>query len=66
MKTYLSQSFDLINCTPPWLSGDENLWCFQPLMIEEHMRKNLSSLYRAILDDRAETGECLPSCKSVK
>ena len=66
MQTYLTQGFDLINCTPPWLTDDEDLWCLKPLAIEEKMQKNLSSLYRAILDDRAETGECLPSCKSVK
>ena len=26
-ENFLAESFELLNCTPPWLTNQENLWC---------------------------------------
>ena len=36
---YTRQSLDLLNCTPPWMTNNQNLWCKHNLNLSSAQKK---------------------------
>ena len=60
---YLSQALKVMNCSPPYLTNKQQLWCNKNIDIKDMNVQNfLWKLGGGVLDD----GNCLPPCKKTK
>ena len=54
-----------MNCTPPWLHENKNLWC-QNVNIGQEENDKLNFLLQSIKTRNAKKGKCLPNCRSIR
>ena len=56
----LRQNFHLMNCTPPWMIEDEDLWCDGKSLIS----KEYLSFLAKFMFSASDPGNCLVPCKT--
>ena len=62
---YLSQSLEVLNCTAPWLTAKEDLWCRKYLELSDEVSDRFGAFLASVVDDRNEQKhKCLPPCHS--
>ena len=64
-KEYLSQQLSILNCTPPWLTTSEDLWCPSLMKLDQRVAKRLYFFLSELTHGRADKGPCIPSCKNT-
>ena len=57
------QFIEIINCTLPWVSDSESLWCSNKIKISAANIGRLNNLIDKILYGKADPGSCLSPCK---
>ena len=66
-KEILRQNFKLLNCTPPWMTKNEDLWCKG--QIDFPSRSSFDNYYNFLEDitnSESNPGNCLVPCKEKK
>ena len=64
-KLYVQQSLNIMNCTAPWLTSEEDLRCSGYLNLATKIGKRYETFLSSIIDDRNEMkNQCLPPCVS--
>ena len=64
-KIYLQQSLEILNCTAPWLTEIEHLWCTDYLDLPQNISKKFADLLGSIQGNINKMKEqCLPPCKT--
>ena len=43
-EEYTRQTFELLNCTPPWMTDNQDIWCKQVINTSEETREKSWSL----------------------
>ena len=61
----MKQSLGLLNCTPPWMTENENLWCQNALNLTRDQESEVEILLSNIINERGKEGKCFPSCKTA-
>ena len=64
-QEFLNQLSPYLKCSPPWLVGDENMWCNETLHLDEEVVKSYRYVLGNILDSQADIGNCFQPCKSL-
>ena len=66
-KVIMNDLLNHLNCTPPWMTDDKDLWCRGrlPLKSESFYLEYATVIDEILLSD-ADTGQCLTPCKSKK
>ena len=64
-RTYLQQTLARLNCTPPWITDQPDLWCRTLLDLSAEHSNSVDFFLSSIINDRADKGDCLPSCQSI-
>ena len=64
-STYLDHILSMINCAPPWMTVDPNLWCTKLLNLSTDKADKVDLFLSSLINDRSEKRSCLPSCKSI-
>ena len=64
-EEYSRQFIEIINCTLPWVSDRESLWCSNNLNISSSDIGKLNNLIDKILYGKADQGSCLSPCKTT-
>ena len=59
------QTLGLLNCTPPWMTEDESLWCCDNIVHSEGLQNQMEHLFDRILDGKADVGPCLTPCRTT-
>ena len=62
-EEYSRQFIEIINCTLPWVSDSQPLWCSNNLNISDSNIGRLNNLVDKILYGKADQGSCLSPCK---
>ena len=58
----IKQHSQFLNCTPPWMTDDENLWCNGEYeLLDDHL--NYIHFLDDIIKSEADPGSCLQPCK---
>ena len=68
-KMYILQTRDIMNCTPPWLTDKQDVWCFDNLRLSKDKTAELDLLLDSIMNNQAnlETKlSCPISCRETK
>ena len=63
---YVRQTLLLLNCTPPWLTDNQDLWCKDRLNISDQQADNINLYFDQILDGKFPNGNCLKPCKFMR
>ena len=67
VKFYVDKTLSLMNCTPPWMTPVEDLWCRHHVHLTEALREEVLNLFQNIIDDNANKRfVCKPSCQSIR
>ena len=59
----ITQHSQYLNCTPPWMTDDENLWCKGEYELLPNDRLNYIHFLDDIIKSEANPGSCLQPCK---
>ena len=62
-EEYSRQFIEIINCTLPWVSDRQPLWCSNNLNVSASKLGKLNNLIDKILYGKADQGSCLSPCK---
>ena len=63
---YVRQTLLLLNCTPPWLTDNQDLWCKDRLNISDQQANNNDLYFDQILDGKFPNGNCLKPCNFMR
>ena len=63
---YVGQTLRLLNCSPPWLTERQDLWCGDRLNLSTELADTIDLHFDSILDGKAPSGNCLKPCKFIK
>ena len=63
---FISRSLELLNCTPPWITDNETLWCHHSLKLDQHLSDRANFLFEHVIYGKAEDGMCKSSCKKTR
>ena len=55
-----------MNCTPPWMTENEKLWCKDKMVFEEDKGYEYITTLTQIMTSEASKGQCSVPCKSKK
>ena len=59
--------FRFLNCTPPWMTDNQDFWCKGKIQFASEMSKEFyQSLIADIISSDADYGKCLEPCKVKK
>ena len=64
-ESFIRQSLGLLNCTPPWMTENENLWCQNVMNLTRDQESEVEILLSNIINERGKEGKCFPSCKTA-
>ena len=63
-KELVSQSLKFLNCTPPWVTENENLWCKEKIKFESFSSKlKFNTWISDITEGNYDYGKCLEPCR---
>lgn len=63
----IRQNMKFLNCTPPWMTDNEDLWCKREYEVDSEMIGiEYINFLGSISISEADTGECLVPCKSKR
>ena len=63
-KELVRQTFQFLNCTPPWMTENEDLWCKEKIKFESASSKlKFKNLLAGIIDSNYDNGECFEPCR---
>ena len=66
-KVVMSNTFNYMNCTPPWMTEDKDLWCKGRLKLKsESSLMDYATYIDEVLLSDADPGQCLTPCKTKK
>ena len=68
-KMYILQTRSIVNCTPPWLTDTQDIWCFDPLRLPEDKRDELEVLLDSIMNNQPNLQtklSCPIPCRQTK
>ena len=63
---YVRQTLLLLNCTPPWLTDNQDLWCKDRLNISDQQADQIDLHLEKILDGNFPSGNCFKPCKFMR
>ena len=63
---YVRQTLLLLNCTPPWLTDNQDLWCKDRLNIFDQQADQIDLHLEKILDGNFPSGNCFKPCKFMR
>ena len=63
---YVGQTLRLLNCTPPWLTDRQDLWCQDRLNLSAELAHQIDLHFDKILDGKAPTGNCFKPCTFIR
>ena len=55
-----------MNCTPPWMTENEKLWCKDKIVFEEDKGYEYKTTLTQIMTSEASKGQCSVPCKTKK
>ena len=62
---YIEQQLLILNCTPPWMTTKEDLWCQHLTGLDQKKMERFDFFLSELILGRDKKGPCLPSCKST-
>ena len=63
---YVGKTLRLLNCTPPWLTDRQDLWCRDRLYLSTELADQIELHVDKILDGKFFSGNCLKPCKFTR
>ena len=63
---FVSRSLKLLNCTPPWITDNQTLWCHHSLNTSAKISKEANFLFEHVIYGKAEDGNCKSTCKKTR
>ena len=65
-KEYLEKLLSMINCTPPWFTKNEDLWCKgKPVFETEQKKEEYTSFMFELSLGQTKPGKCLVPCRQI-
>ena len=67
-RSYILQTSNIANCSPPWLTARQELWCPPLITLSPDQRERLDVLLDNIVnnqDNRETTDSCPKSCRQT-
>ena len=65
-QEFVQQSVEILNCTPPWITDNQSLWCHPAINVEEEISNKANFLFEHVIYGKAEDGKCKSSCKKTR
>ena len=66
-KEYMEKILTMTNCTPPWFTKNEDMWCKgKPEFESEQKKVDFFEFISELLAGQADPGKCLVPCKNTK
>lgn len=65
-QEFVQQSVEILNCTPPWITDNQSLWCHPAINVEEDISNKANFLFEHVIYGKAEDGKCKSSCKKTR
>ena len=65
-QEFVEQSLQILNCTPPWMTDNQTVWCHHAINVEEEISSKANFLFEHVIYGKAEDGKCKSSCKKTR
>ena len=65
-QEFVEQSVKILNCTPPWITENQSLWCHHSINVEEEISSKANFFFEHVIYGKAEDGKCKSSCKKTR
>ena len=61
----MDQTLSIVNCTPPWITANRNLWCHDLLDLSTQKSDKFEYFLSSLTNDRGDKSKCMQPCKSI-